>query len=631
MRNLVSFLLFLVVVNVAFGQQVQTVTDLRLRLSSASPGEFSFRHNGNGLLKSYNAAGAETASWDAETGTFTGSSGGGVAWGAITGTLSDQTDLQSALDDKPSMTTGGQFQPGASTWFSGSDTLYTNFVNFGAPGSSFYLRRQSVALQVDPNFLAVTAPNATVIADKFQGSGELLTSLNADNFSAGTLPIARGGTGLTALGTAGQVMRVNSGATGLEWYTPSSGGGTWGSITGTLSDQMDLQSALNASGRLTGGNSWIGNQTFSSGYVYVDQNFGVGGDVEVDGVANFYDDVNIDQSLAVEGSVTATSFVGSGASVTGLNAGNISAGTLSIARGGTGLTTLGAAGEVLAVNGAGTGLEFVPMSGGGGTWGSITGTLSDQTDLQTALNNKQSLNSKLTALGNFSAVGIMVHRGGGEYVARGISGGSGIIVSPSTADGIDGNPMIMLDSTVLRTNTAQIITGLKTFQNASGFLVKTSGASPGWTLMDRSTIPGRQFVFQSNTAETGANKYMVLNFWVAGSTKAAPAVNNMNYYWESDPAADPNNGRAGVFGLDITNERFVIATRNFGANYLTNASLPIQFAAGDNVGGSTQLRLEYSGGANKIGFFDATPVVRQTATDLPGVIAALKAYGLLTP
>lgn len=47
----------------------------------------------------------------------------------------------------------------------------------------------------------------------------------------------------SALGTSLQLLRVNSGGTGLEWFT-SSGGGTWGSITGTLSNQTDLQSAL---------------------------------------------------------------------------------------------------------------------------------------------------------------------------------------------------------------------------------------------------------------------------------------------------------------------------------------------------------------------------------------------------
>jgi hypothetical protein len=40
---------------------------------------------------------------------------------------------------------------------------------------------------------------------------------------SGTLPVANGGTGLTALGSASQVLRVNSGATALEFGTVSAG------------------------------------------------------------------------------------------------------------------------------------------------------------------------------------------------------------------------------------------------------------------------------------------------------------------------------------------------------------------------------------------------------------------------
>lgn len=37
----------------------------------------------------------------------------------------------------------------------------------------------------------------------------------------GQLPIANGGTGVTAVGTAGQVLTTNSGANGTEWTTPT--------------------------------------------------------------------------------------------------------------------------------------------------------------------------------------------------------------------------------------------------------------------------------------------------------------------------------------------------------------------------------------------------------------------------
>jgi len=64
-----------------------------------------------------------------------------------------------------------------------------------------------------------------------------LSALNATNLTSGTVPSARlsltssdlptvpttkGGTGLTTIGTASQVLRVNSGATGLEYASASS-------------------------------------------------------------------------------------------------------------------------------------------------------------------------------------------------------------------------------------------------------------------------------------------------------------------------------------------------------------------------------------------------------------------------
>ena len=48
-------------------------------------------------------------------------------------------------------------------------------------------------------------------------------------------------------GTTGQVLAKASNTDyDLEWITGGGGGGTWGSITGTLSSQTDLQTALNA-------------------------------------------------------------------------------------------------------------------------------------------------------------------------------------------------------------------------------------------------------------------------------------------------------------------------------------------------------------------------------------------------
>lgn len=69
----------------------------------------------------------------------------------------------------------------------------------------------------------VTLPSGQTL-DLSSGTVTLPNSaVNLTTKVTGTLPTANGGTGLTTLGTASQVLRVNSGATALEYGTISSG------------------------------------------------------------------------------------------------------------------------------------------------------------------------------------------------------------------------------------------------------------------------------------------------------------------------------------------------------------------------------------------------------------------------
>lgn len=54
--------------------------------------------------------------------------------------------------------------------------------------------------------------------------GGTLSGVDLTTQVTGTLPVANGGTGLTTLGTANQVLRVNSGATALEYGSASNSG-----------------------------------------------------------------------------------------------------------------------------------------------------------------------------------------------------------------------------------------------------------------------------------------------------------------------------------------------------------------------------------------------------------------------
>ena len=80
---------------------------------------------------------------------------------------------------------------------------------------------------VAPGNILTASNTATVTNKTISGANNTLTVRMASDVS-GTLPIANGGTGLTALGTAGQVLTVNAGATALEF---ASGGGGAGNVT----------------------------------------------------------------------------------------------------------------------------------------------------------------------------------------------------------------------------------------------------------------------------------------------------------------------------------------------------------------------------------------------------------------
>jgi hypothetical protein len=123
--------------------------------------------------------------------------GGSVAWGAITGTLSSQTDLQTALDAKLALAggtmTGGLTLSATGIIFSDATTM-------------------------------TTAPAGSALA-----ANQLTNAVVTANPTAGPT-------------TVGDVLQYDG--TNLIWAAGGGGGVAWGAITGTVTSQTDLQSAL---------------------------------------------------------------------------------------------------------------------------------------------------------------------------------------------------------------------------------------------------------------------------------------------------------------------------------------------------------------------------------------------------
>ena len=127
------------------------------------------------------------------------------------------------------------------TTFSGADSA-GNTLGYDSPFIDCYLNGVKLVNGTD---VTVTSGNSVVLASG-AAAGDILdlvafgtfnvAAINAVNITSGTLgsarlptvPTTKGGTGLTSLGSANQVLRVNSGANGLEFADVPGFGGILG-------------------------------------------------------------------------------------------------------------------------------------------------------------------------------------------------------------------------------------------------------------------------------------------------------------------------------------------------------------------------------------------------------------------
>lgn len=299
---------------------------------------------------------------------------GAAEWGSITGTLSAQTDLQSALNDKLAATTAAStYQPLASilTAFGALSNAQGILTNDGGGGLSYTATSTGGNGAADNGKLVRFSASGNLLAtDEFDvmssgsAGGTAFTQPSTPTLNVVSLPTASGtmaltsditkaavglgnventalstwagSTNITTLGTIaagtwnGSIIAPAYLGTGTSittkflrgdgtWQAVSSGGGVWGTITGLLADQTDLQTALDAkvpTTRTVNGSALSSNVTIST----ITGNAGTA------------------TTLQTARNINGVSFDGS-ADITVTAAGSTLSDTVPIAKGGTGATT----------------------------------------------------------------------------------------------------------------------------------------------------------------------------------------------------------------------------------------------------------------------------------------------------
>jgi len=161
-----------------------------------------------------NVANGQILTYDLANNTWKNTSAAPTSWGSITGDITDQTDLQQALDGKQEEITGA-----ASTITASNLALDRALVS----DSNGKVGVSSITV-TKLNYLSDVSSNIQVQLNSKQ---PLLTSENA-------------GAGISITTEEG-VLKISNTQTSAEW----------GNITGTLADQTDLKEALDSKASVT--------------------------------------------------------------------------------------------------------------------------------------------------------------------------------------------------------------------------------------------------------------------------------------------------------------------------------------------------------------------------------------------
>jgi hypothetical protein len=431
----------------------------------------------------------------------------------------------------------------------------------------------------------VNVPNGSKVMVVTDGAGAGAAVLNAN-------PTEIGGT-VTSVGGTGTVQGLT-----LSGTVTTSGNLTLG---GSLSD-IDLTSQVTGNLPLANGGTGASLTDPDADRIFFwDDSAGstsfltVGSGLEISGTTL--------SSTAAGGTVTSvdvsggtTGLTASGGPVT--TSGTITlAGTLAVANGGTGLTALGSANQVLAVNGAGTALEYTS-----GSAGSVTSV-----DVSGGTTGLTTTGGPITDSGTITLTGTLAVANGGTGVTSSTGTGSVVLSTSPTLT----TPNLGTPSAATLTNAS----GLPIIAGTTGTLSVARGGTGATSLTSNNVLLGNGTSAPQTVAPGTSGNVLTSN----GST------------WQSTAPSAGGGTRIYITSVTLGSAAATITIDNAAFGSSTYDYLILEAKDLKNTGGgSTQIKFNYrSGGSNQTASnYDGSYF--WVDTSLANSIYANLAYGLLS-